>query len=143
MATKFEMVYKSFLNSVDSYELNNIDDNELESVLWGYLDAGRAMFISYHVDVYDVDMEQKQFNADLNSAEIVMLGKAMKLEWVMMNKNSEELQRKAIGDRDYQAVQGYKYLEQLNKVERQLRSEIENWINKYEYSLSELYGEME
>ncbi|MFT8556559.1 hypothetical protein [Liquorilactobacillus hordei] len=142
MATKYSEVYKVFLNTVDSYEFSAIDDDELEEVLYGYLDAGRVMFINYHKDVYDTDEEAKQFNVTLDRFEITFLAKAMKLEWVMRNKNSEEMMRKAIGDRDYQAVQGYQYLDKLSKVERQLRVEIQEGLNDYEYSQSSLYGDM-
>lgn len=142
MATKFEAIYSSFLNSVDSYDFAQVDESELEEILWGYLDSARTNFITYHKDFYDVDLEQKTFNIELNGAEVAVLAKAMKLEWTSRNKNAQELHQKAIGDRDYQAVQGTKYIETLGKAERQLRTEIEMWINKYEYSQSDLYGEM-
>lgn len=142
MATKFESVYKAFLNSVDSYDLAQISQSELEQVLWGYLDSARIHFITYHKDLFDVDMDKQQFNIDLDGAEVTMVAKGMKLEWVSLNKNSQEMQQKSIGDRDYQAQQGHKYLEQLSKMERQLKSEIQGWINQYEYANEDLYGQM-
>ncbi|KRL07923.1 hypothetical protein [Liquorilactobacillus hordei] len=142
MATKFDVIYKAFLNSVDSYEFNAIDDEELEETLWGYLDSGRVLFVTYSKDLYDVDLENKQFNVNLNGFEISMLAKAMKLEWISRTKNSEEMMKKSIGDRDYQAVQGYNYIAQLSKVERQLRTEIQEGLVDYEYSQAALYGEM-
>ena len=37
---------------------------------------------------------------------------------------------KAIGDRDYAAVQGYKYLEQLQSMEKQLVKKLILWYNE-------------
>lgn len=45
--TYYEEVYKAFLNSVDSYELAQMDDEELKERLYGYLDAGRVVFETY------------------------------------------------------------------------------------------------
>ena len=45
--TYYEEVYKAFLNTVDSYDLPRLDDDELEDVLYGYMDAGRLMFSTY------------------------------------------------------------------------------------------------
>lgn len=141
--TYFEEVYKAFLNTVDSYDFSEMDDNELSEVLYGYLDAGRVVFSTYiSKDFYDDNVEEKRFNIKLSRVEINLLAKAMKLEWVREHRNSEELMRKAIGDRDYSTTQGYQYLESLGKMESQLSREIESTINKIEYSDSDRYGDM-
>ena len=36
--TYYEEVYKVFLNTVDSYDFAQMDDDELDSVLYGYMD---------------------------------------------------------------------------------------------------------
>lgn len=140
--TKFEEVYKAFLDSIDSYDFAKVDDDELEDVLWGYLDHARIQFLTYYKDLNDVDVDKKQFNIHLNPAEIAILAKGMKLEWVSQTKHSEDLMKKAIGDRDYTAIQGYRYLEDLSAMEKQLQKEIKTWINTYEYSMSDLYEDM-
>ena len=71
-----------------------------------------------------------------------MLAKAMKLEWVLNKKYSEELMVKAIGDRDYAAVQGYKYLEQLQSMEKQLVKEIDIMIQRVEFGNPDVLGSM-
>ena len=120
-----------------------MDDDELSEVLYGYLDAGRVVFSTYITkDFYDDNVEEQRFNIKLSRVEINLLAKAMKLEWIREHRNSEELMRKAIGDRDYSATQGYQYLESLGKMESQLSREIESTINKIEYSDSDRYGDM-
>ena len=141
--TYYEEVYKVFLNTVDSYDFAQMDDDELESVLYGYMDSGRLLFSTYIAkDFMDDDPENKRFNFKMTRVEIALLAQAMKLEWVREHLNSEELMRKAIGDRDYTTVQGYQYIDRLQNMEKQLSREITTQINRLEYSNSDLYGEM-
>lgn len=141
--TYYEEVYKVFLNSIDSYELAQMDKEELENRLYGYLDSGRIMFATYiSQDFYDDTPEEKRFNFKLKGFEITLLAKAMKLEWVRELEHSEDLMRKAIGDRDYSAVQGYQYLDRLQAMDKKLFNEINSSINNIEYSDRDLYGDM-
>lgn len=141
--TSFDEVYRVFLNMVDSYLLAQMDDEELSETLYEYLYKGLQMFSTYSVkDMFDIDTKNKRFNIKLSSFEIVTLAKAMNLAWITANKNSEELMKKAIGDRDYNAVQGYQYLDRLQTMESQLRREIKNDINEFEYADVDIYGDM-
>lgn len=141
--TYYEEVYEAFLNSVDSYELAQMDDDELKERLYGYLDAGRVVFETYiSKDFYDDDPQKERFNFKMKRFEIALLAKAMKLEWVREQKHSEELMRKAIGDRDYTSDKGYQYLDRLQAMEKQLSREISLTINRIEYAHSDLYGDM-
>lgn len=141
--TYYEEVYKAFLNSVDSYELAQMDDEELKERLYGYLDAGRVVFETYiSEDFYDDDPKKGRFNFKMKRYEIALLAKAMKLEWVREQKHSEELMRKAIGDRDYTSDKGYQYLDRLQAMEKQLSREIMTTINRIEYADRDLYGDM-
>lgn len=144
--TSFEEVYKLFLNSIDSYELATIaqnGDDELDEVLQGFLSNALGGFVNYIAkDLLDVDYEKGQFNVELTRYEEIMLAKAMKLEWVRNKKYSEELMEKAIGDRDYQAQQGYKYLEQLQSMEDKLNKEIQIMVQRVEFGNPEVLGAM-
>lgn len=141
--TYYEEVYKAFLNSVDSYELAQMDDDELKERLYGYLDAGRVVFETYiSEDFYDDDPQKQRFNFKMKRFEITLLAKAMKLEWVREQKHSEELMRKAIGDRDYTSDKGYQYLDRLQTMEKQLSREISSTISRIEYANDDLYGDM-
>lgn len=144
--TSFEEVFKLFLNSIDSYELAAIaqnGDNELDEVLQGFLSNALGGFVNYIAkDLLDVDYKKGQFNVELTRYEEIMLAKAMKLEWVRNKKYSEELMVKAIGDRDYAAVQGYKYLEQLQSMEKQLVKEIDIMVQRVEFGNPDVLGDM-
>lgn len=144
--TSFEGIFKLFLNSIDSYEIAAIaqnDDGELDEVLQGFLSNALGGFVNYIVkDLLDVDYEKGQFNVELTRYEEIMLAKAMKLEWVRNKKYSEELMVKAIGDRDYAAQQGYKYLEQLQSMEDKLNKEIQIMVQRVEFGNPDVLGDM-
>ena len=141
--TYYEEVYKAFLNSVDSYDLYQMDNDELEERLYGYMDAGRVALETYiSADFFDDDIEAKRFNFKMKRHEIILLAKSMKLEWIREQKHSQELMRKSIGDRDYSSTQGYQYLDRLQAMEKQLSNEIRTTVNRIEYANQELYGDM-
>lgn len=141
--TYYEEVYKAFLNSVDSYDLYQMDNDELEERLYGYMDAGRVALETYiSADFFDDDIEAKRFNFKMKRYEIILLAKSMKLEWIREQKHSQELMRKSIGDRDYSSTQGYQYLDRLQSMEKQLSNEIRTTVNRIEYANQELYGDM-
>lgn len=141
--TYYEEVYKAFLNSVDSYDLYQMDNDELEERLYGYMDAGRVALETYiSADFFDDDVEAKRFNFKMKRYEIILLAKSMKLEWIREQKHSQELMRKSIGDRDYSSTQGYQYLDRLQSMEKQLSNEIRTTVNRIEYANQELYGDM-
>ena len=141
--TYYEEVYKAFLNSVESYDLYQMDNDELEERLYGYMDAGRVALETYiSADFFDDDIEAKRFNFKMKRYEIILLAKSMKLEWIREQKHSQELMRKSIGDRDYSSTQGYQYLDRLQAMEKQLSNEIRTTVNRIEYANQELYGDM-
>ena len=107
------------------------------------MDAGRIALATYiSADFFDDEIEKKRFNFKLKRYEIILLAKAMKLEWVREQKHSQELMRKSIGDRDYASTQGYQYLDRLQSMEKQLSNEIRTTVNRIEYANQELYGDM-
>ena len=141
--TCFEEVYRVFLGTVESYYFSKMDDEELSETLFGYLNNGISVFSTYiSKDFTDLDQEKGRFNFKLSRIEITILARAMKLEWVRSHKYSQELMEKAIGDRDYAAVQGYKYLDRLSAMDKSLQREIKTLINELEYADEELYGDM-
>lgn len=140
MGTKFEEVYKLFLSSVDDYELAEISEDELNEILKGHLLNGIVHLQTSMMEVADFDEENSVFNVELDHVEKVILGKAMKLEWLVEKLNSADLMRKSIGDRDYKAVQGTDYLRQLGVMEMRARREIDRLIIDYSYTNKEEMG---
>lgn len=142
MATKFANIYSLFLPQIDDLELDGLEQSELELILRDYLLNGLLTVQETMSDVLDVDMESNQFNVELPLAEQLLIAKAMKLEWVSEKKYAEELMRKSLGDRDYKAVQGFDYLNELTRVEKDLRQEIRASLLTYAYSKKDNLGSL-
>lgn len=142
MATKFQEVYGYFLSQIDDLDLQKLSRETFDEVLKKYMLNGLLHVQEANTDFMDVDVENEQFNNDLQFAEMLLVAKAMKLSWASEKRYSEELMRKAIGDRDYKAVQGTDYLKELGDMESQLRKEIREDVMRHAYSNRENWGEL-
>lgn len=134
MATKFSEVYTLFLGQIDDYELAAIPAAELDDVLLRMLINAVPSFQESMIDIEKIDMENKDFGVTLKFVEKSVFAKAMKLEWIREKKYSSELMQKAIGDRDFTAVQGYNYLKELNNIEADLAKQIRGYLMDYSYN---------
>lgn len=134
MATKFSEIYTLFLGQIDDYELAMVEEDELDLVLKKYMiNAISNLQDSMH-DIDEIfDFENEVFKEDLGFTEKSIFAKAMKLEWLREKKYSAELMQKAIGDRDFTAVQGYNYLKEINAIEKDLSKEIREYLIAYSY----------
>lgn len=134
MATKFSEIYTLFLGQIDDYELATISADEMDSVLFRYaLSAITNVNDSMQNIDRIIDIENKAFTTELDFTTKSIFAKAMKLEWLREKKYSSELMQKAIGDRDFTAVQGYNYLKEINIIEKDLAKEIKNYLIDYSY----------
>lgn len=128
MNTEFSEVYALFLGSIDDGDLAIIGADELEGVLTRYLINGIPTLTDIDFDLNNIDFTNGDFGTVLNFEERSIIAKSMKLEWVREKRYSADLMQKAIGDRDFSAVQGDKYLKELGEVERSLEKEIRDYL---------------
>jgi len=133
MATNFSEVYALFLGQIDDYELASVEQVELEQVMLRLLINSLTSLQSMDIDFDSVDMANNNFGVDLTFTEKSIVAKALKLEWVREKKYSADFMYKAIGDRDFTAVQGDKYLKQLGETEADLEREIRMYQIEYSY----------
>lgn len=141
MKTKFDEVYSLFLSQIDDYGLAQSDVNVVEEVLEKYLMNGYLHVYSILGSV-DLDSKESEFSRTLNMIEKLLFSKAMKLEWLGEKLNSEELMRKSIGDRDYNAVQGVSYIKELRGLYAAQESEIHRAKVDYTYNNEEMFKEL-
>ena len=89
-------------------------------------------------DIIDtVDEKNERFTRELTFVEKSIVAKTMRLAWVSEKRNSLDLMRKDIGDRDYRSIQGTGYLRELGEMEKQLRKEIRQDVIRHSYSREE------
>lgn len=133
MTTKFSEVYTLFLGQIDDYELAAVSAEELDGVLLRIIVNSVSNLQDSMIDIDNIDIENQDFGTELKLVEKSIFAKAMKLEWLREKKYSAELMQKAIGDRDFTAVQGYNYLKEINNIEKDLEKQIRNYLIDYSY----------
>lgn len=136
MATPFEPIYKKFLSLIDDYELGLVSELELNEILFGYLDLARSLYFPQCKKNLESISESEgigSFTEDLDSQEQYILALGMKKAWLSPKLNSGDLMRKAVGDRDYKAVQGTNYLKELSKLDVTIEEEIRRYAVAYTY----------
>jgi hypothetical protein len=134
VATSFESIYKKFLGEVDDYELGLVTDEELNEVLWGFLDKARSLYFPQckkDLESLTENLGIGEFHEDLNSQEQYILALGMKKAWLSPKLNNADLMTKAIGDRDYKATQGTNYIKELSKLDAQIEDEIDRYAKAY------------
>lgn len=134
MATKFDTIYDMFLSQIDDYELSLVGDDVLPHIFKRYLTNSMLTIQEVSPSPIDsINFNESQFNETLSLQMQLLIAKAMKLEWVKEKLYSEELMRKSIGDRDYQAVKGTDYINSLTTLSNNLGAEIRNDLMRFSY----------
>ncbi len=133
MATSFQTIYKKFLSLIDDYELGLVSPEELNEVLYEYLDTAKVLFPQCKKDLekYTVENGIGEFEETLDSNEVYILSLGMKKAWISPKLNSADLMTKDIGDRDYKAIQGTSYLKELSRLEKEYEEEVDKYARAY------------
>ncbi|MGE6347840.1 hypothetical protein ACQKIY_25800 [Bacillus mycoides] len=143
MATSFDSIYNKFLGKIDDYTFNLIPDEELNEVLYGYLDEARSLHFPQCTKNLDLITEEKgvgEFHEDITSQEQNILALGMKKAWMSSKLNNADLMSKETGDRDFKAVQGTTYLKELSKLNESIKDEIREYAVEYTYKNFSLEG---
>lgn len=137
MGTPFSDIYKKFLGLIDDYELNLISDEELNEVLFGFLDTAKSLYFpqcTKNLEDYTENKGVGEFKEDLTSQEQHILALGMKKAWLSSKLMSNDLMTKDIGDRDYKAVQGTNYIKEISQLDSKLEDEIRRYAVIYTYN---------
>lgn len=119
---------------IDDYELGLITSEELNEVMFLYLDESRSMYFpqcAKSLDEITVSQGVGEFNETLNSQEQFILALGMKKAWLSSKINNADLMSKDIGDRDYKAIQGTNYIKELSKLNNLIKDEIREYSVQY------------
>lgn len=128
---------------VDDYELGLVSDDELNEVLFEYLDQARSLHFPQckkNLELITENLGVGEFHEDLTSQEQYILALGMKKAWISPKLNFADNMTKSIGDRDYKAVQGTNYIKELSKLDAQIKEEIREYAVSYTYNNFSLEG---
>ncbi len=144
MGTPFEKVFKIFLSQIDDYELAIPEEEELNEILCGYLDEARSLhFKQCKKDIENATVNPDftgYFQDDLSLEEQHILALGMKKAWLSPKLNSADLMARAIGDRDFKAIQGTNYIKELSKLDSEIEQKIRDYNISYSYNNFSLEG---
>jgi hypothetical protein len=136
VATPFSSIYTRFLRLVDDYELALPPEEELNEILFGFLDMARSLYFPQCKKDLELITEQDgvgEFTEDLTSQEQYILALGMAKAWISPKVKNADLMSKSIGDRDYKAVQGTSYIKELSKLEKQIEDEVDDYARRYSW----------
>lgn len=128
---------------IDDYELGIPTQEELNEILFEYLDQARSLYFPQckkDLESLTEDMGLGEFSEDLSSQEQYILALGMKKAWLSPKLNFSDNMTKEIGDRDYKAVQGTNYLKELSKLDEKIEDEIRRYAVAYTYKDFSLEG---
>lgn len=143
VATPFSSIYKKFLGQIDDYELGLVSDEELNEILFGFLDKARSLYFPQCKKDLENIVENfgvGEFSEDLTSQEQHILALGMKKAWIEPKLSNADLMTKSIGDRDYKAVQGTNYIKELAKLDLQIEDEVDRYAKAYTWKNLDLSG---
>lgn len=118
MATPYEAVYGRFLNRITDFNLGDLDDHTLQTMLKSWLHTA-IVNTRTSSDLSARDDENEIFDNDLSDRDIELLAMGMTLAWIEPTINSTELTSQFIGGKEE------KYYSQANHIEalRNLRAD--------------------
>lgn len=135
MATPFQNIYDKFLSLIEDYELAIIPDDELDYLLFSYLDRAVSLdFKQCRKDLTNYNKELRQFNEDLTGEEQWIIAYGMVLSWLESKIKRERLLRDAISDRDYEESSHANQLKELLNLEESTRKKLTEYILNYTFN---------
>lgn len=143
MGTPFTKVYNVFYSNVNSYKLALLDDLNLEVELSQWLVNGLSYFTMARTNIFNYDTAMQEFQCDLTSQEVTILGKCMALEYLNTHLLDEKNLSSALNSRDYRTYSPAKQLDSLIKTKENMLSDNDLLMSRYSYSgrdLKELFG---
>ncbi|EPY2277962.1 hypothetical protein ACXAT3_002714 [Clostridium sporogenes] len=135
MATSFQRIYDKFLAQIDDTDLLKLENEEIESFLFNYLENSIVDFKKCKKDlIKNLNKEKQQFEIELDLEEIYILSLGMVLHWLQPQVQRLQLIRQSLGDRDFKLSSNWQTLDKLNNLEEKTRKNLKNYIISYTFN---------
>ena len=134
MATSYEKIYKRFLNSIQDFNLPELDDATFENMLLEWLNSAIVKTRYCDNDLSLRDDELQEFEADLTNLEIELLALGMKLEWVSQQLNSTELTLQFVGGKEEKFYAQANHISQLRALRDDTIKQMHSLHNYHTYT---------
>jgi len=140
MATPFSIVNKKFLNKITDYQLLSIPTENLESILFDFMESAIARFRNCKQKLKDYDDTLKQFNNDISLEEIEILVVWMLYAYHDQNIMRIELLRQSLSSKDFVQYSQANHLTSLIELRDKLYEDAQRLMKYYSYDNNDLRG---
>ena len=138
MSTLYEKVYDAFLPKLQSYEIANMDDEDIVEYLHDFLVIAINNFHVCRKDLSDRDDDEARFNIDLSSLEIEILSNYMVLAYIDSKYvRTPTLLKVSLSSSDFNAFSNANHLTKLTEMQRRYLGENEALVSRYAWLNSE------
>lgn len=123
MATPYEKIYNRFLNRTTDFNLVELDDYTLGTMLKGWL---HTAIVNARVssDLSLRNDEEEVFDVDLTDLDIELLAMGMTMAWLDQTINSTELTLQFIGGKEEKYFSQANHMTTLLKLREETRLEM-------------------
>ena len=137
--TLYSTLYKRCLAKINDPTLAMLDDDDLTSMLHGWMVSAIAKHRKCEHDLSDRDDELGQFNFDLSDLEGEVLGILMAREWVSQQLLSVTNTMQVFSGKETNYYSQATHLKELQALDEKLRLEAQQLSRDYTYINNEYF----
>lgn len=131
--TSYQEIYEIFAQKITDVKLMELNDEDIEQLLCGYLLSAVAKFKRCSSDLSKRDTELRSFNVVLSDNEKEILALMMVAEWLEPQVNSTLLTSQFIGSNHEKYYAQSNQLDKLMALSRTCKTEARKLIRDYTY----------
>ena len=134
MPTKFEEIYGRAVFKFSDYSFLSTCTDLKEAVLQKYLLSSIVDFQhSCEVDLTDYDLEEEQFNVELDNEIIEILSLGIAFHWLSAQALNQQLLRNMIHNKDYTSYSPANLLKEIRTLRDEIEKEYKGKIHTYSF----------
>jgi hypothetical protein len=137
--TSYESIYNVALSKITDPQLAMLPEEDLESMLYGWMKSAIAKHRRCTSDLSDRDENKKQFNTNLTDLEIEILGILMAREWVSGQLLSVTNTLQVFSGKETKYFSQAQHLAELQALDEKLRLEAQHLSRDYTYANNEYF----
>lgn len=133
MSTPYSSIYNVFLSKVNDYNLGNLTDTDMQSVMFYWMRSATTKFKQCRQDLTQRDDVNDNFTADLSDEEIEIIACLMAVEWITPKVLDDTVLKQKMSDKDFQIFSSANQLKTNKDVRDGFREEAKFLIKQYTY----------
>lgn len=132
--TTYDDIYDRALSKFKSYDIPDMSEQELRTILLDYLKSAITKFYICSIDLTDRDDDLQTFNADIPEVEQEILASYLVYDYIDANYiRVPNLLKAQLSSKDFQSFSPANLLEKLNQTQKILLENIEVQLQRYSW----------